>query len=78
MPKYTEAFVICYCGRKHIVKIDSPVKCACGVELHVQQKRGGSRIWGTATKKVARRTYEMIQARKSELHGWWLEEEKRR
>jgi len=73
MPKYTKALVTCYCGREHIVTPSAPVKCACGVKLHVQQKRGGGDVWGTATKEVSKRTYEMVQSGQSKLHGQWLE-----
>lgn len=46
MPLYTTAKVTCYCQREHIVTTSKPVKCPCGAELHIQQKRGGGKAWG--------------------------------
>lgn len=46
MPKYTTAWVKCYCGAEHIVTVGQRHKCGCGCVLHTQQKKGGGRAWG--------------------------------
>jgi hypothetical protein len=57
IPKYKYADVTYYCGRVQRVPVGGSKKCECGVTLHVQQKKGGGRWWGTLpnSKKEHRR-----------------------
>lgn len=62
--KYTQAKVICYCGRKHIIGNGRSKRCSCGIMLHVSK----GRAWGTAKNK---KHYEF--AMEAYKNGAWID-----
>jgi hypothetical protein len=75
MAKYTTALVTCYCGEKNIVTVGTSTKCRCGVDLHVQQKKGGGHVWGTTPSRkrtLFSKTYQLTQNGQSQLEAEWL------
>ena len=74
--KKIAAWVTCYCGRgPYLVMVSDPVKCSCGVELHIQPKGRGwdGKAWGTASKKRAAQVYKDVQEGRSQLDAKWIE-----
>ena len=74
--KKIAAWVTCYCGKgPYLVTVDEPVKCPCGVELHIQSKKGGwnGKAWGTASKGKAGQVYRDIQEGRSKLDARWID-----
>lgn len=77
MPKIPTAYVTCYCGIPHLVTQDCPVKCTCGITLHIQAKKHGQgKVWGTVPVKrrdLQQKVISMIRSGESRLDSRWVE-----